>query len=205
MTGSTQHRLSFAIAATAFLLVVLVGLGVSHGLFAAADRAVLLAVAAEPGSMSARIAGAFTWLGDARQRLTIAFVAALLLVLAREPRTGGALLLMVASGMLLVGVVKAVVARPRPDLLPHLDIVASASFPSAHAASNMILWLAIALLPRRGAARGWILAGALALAVAIGASRVVLAVHWPSDVIAGWLLGAGWVMLWLPLGVARRR
>lgn len=98
-----------------------------------------------------------------------------------------------AGGTLLNLGLKQVFAAPRPELLPHLDIVHSYSFPSGHAAGNMMLFGALALLADDPVAY---VAAALAIAV-IGISRIWLGVHWPSDVLAGWIEGFGWLALCL--------
>ncbi|SHM59191.1 undecaprenyl-diphosphatase [Sphingobium sp. YR657] len=101
------------------------------------------------------------------------------------------------GGTLLNLILKQIFAAPRPDLLPHLDIVHSYSFPSGHAAGNMMFFGALAML----AGRRWAYGAGGAMIVLIGASRVWLGVHWPSDVMAGWIEGLGWLMLcavWLP-------
>ena len=101
------------------------------------------------------------------------------------------------GGTLLNLILKQIFAAPRPDLLPHLDIVHSYSFPSGHAAGNMMFFGALAMLAGRRWAYG---AGGVMIAL-IGASRVWLGVHWPSDVMAGWVEGLGWLVLcavWLP-------
>ncbi len=90
------------------------------------------------------------------------------------------------------------IARARPDFEPHLVVVKTSSFPSGHATSSMIFYLvlALALAPRpwrRAAA-----AAAILLSFLIGASRVMLGVHWPSDVIGGWSFGLLWVLVTLP-------
>lgn len=99
---------------------------------------------------------------------------------------------------------KALYARPRPDLVPHEVYVYSGSFPSGHSTLSAAAYLTLAMLvaslePRRrtkGLAYG--LAGALV--VAVGFSRVYLGVHWPSDVLAGWCLGAAWALMgWVVL------
>lgn len=107
------------------------------------------------------------------------------------------LLWVVIGGTLLNLALKQVFAEPRPDLLPHLDIVHSYSFPSGHAAGNMIFFGALAMLAER---RSAYVGATLAIAL-IGTSRVWLGVHWPSDVLAGWIEGLGWLALcgvWLP-------
>ena len=107
------------------------------------------------------------------------------------------LLWVAIGGTLLNLALKQVFAAPRPDLLPHLDIVHSYSFPSGHAAGNMVFFGALAMLAGR---RSAYVGAALAIAL-IGTSRVWLGVHWPSDVLAGWIEGLGWLAfcgIWLP-------
>lgn len=100
---------------------------------------------------------------------------------------------------------KVIYHRPRPDLVPHGTYVYSSSFPSGHSTLAAVTYLTLAMLvsslePRR---RTKALAYGLAagVLVAVGFSRVYLGVHWPSDVLAGWCLGALWALAgWLVLG-----
>lgn len=93
---------------------------------------------------------------------------------------------------------KALYGRARPDLVPHGVTVYSASFPSGHSALAAATYLTLAMLVasletrRRTKALCYGLAGALL--VGVGFSRVYLGVHWPSDVLAGWALGAAWAL-----------
>ncbi|MET0269835.1 MAG: phosphatase PAP2 family protein, partial [Sphingomonas sp.] len=175
--------------------VAALALAIRFGLIVAADRALLLALAPPPALVP--WLSAITWLGDSLTRGAVTVLAVLALLIRRDWRRALALVLTVAGGAALNSGVKLLVARPRPDLLPHLDAVTSASFPSGHAANGAILYLALALLaPPRW--RRFAIVGAVMLVCAIGVSRVALAVHWPSDVIAGWCLGLGWVLLWRP-------
>lgn len=90
------------------------------------------------------------------------------------------------------------IARVRPDLETHLVVVKTSSFPSGHATSSMIFYLTIALTLTMGTRwHRMSVAGAIALALLIGMSRVMLGVHWPSDVIGGWAFGLLWVLLTL--------
>jgi undecaprenyl-diphosphatase len=85
---------------------------------------------------------------------------------------------------------KLLFARVRPDLYTHLDQTFDLSYPSGHSAQNAALYLLIALLIDRRLL--WI---ALPTAVLIGLSRVVLGVHWPTDVFGGWMEGAAFALL----------
>ena len=93
---------------------------------------------------------------------------------------------------------KYMVARGRPDLEPHLVVVKTSSFPSGHATSSMIFYLTVAMTLSVGTR--WhrpAVAGAVVLSLLIGLSRVMLGVHWPSDVVGGWAFGLLWVLLTL--------
>ena len=94
--------------------------------------------------------------------------------------------------------------RPRPDLAPHLVEVYSGSFPSGHAMLSAATYLTLAALVAhlevKRRAKVLVLDVALLLMAAIGFSRVYLGVHWPSDVAAGWCVGAAWaIFAWLVL------
>jgi len=90
------------------------------------------------------------------------------------------------------------IARARPELEPHLVVVKTSSFPSGHATSSMIFYLTLALaLVPEGPRRRRAVATAVVLSLLIGLSRVMLGVHWPSDVIGGWSFGLLWVLLTL--------
>jgi undecaprenyl-diphosphatase len=101
-------------------------------------------------------------------------------------------------------VMKGLYGRPRPDLAPHGSYVYSASFPSGHSTLSAAMFLTLAMLiaslePNR-ATKVLVYVLAMTLVLAIGFSRVYLAVHWPSDVLAGWCLGAAWALAgWLAL------
>jgi undecaprenyl-diphosphatase len=88
--------------------------------------------------------------------------------------------------------------RPRPELVPHGSYVYSASFPSGHSTLSAATYLTLAMLisslePNR-ATKSLVFILAIALVLGIGFSRVYLGVHWPSDVLAGWCLGAAWAL-----------
>jgi undecaprenyl-diphosphatase len=115
--------------------------------------------------------------------------------------------LSVIGGVLISQTMKWAYARPRPDLVPHGTEVYSASFPSGHSMMSAIVYLTLGALVVRTQSdrnvKAYILAVAVILTVLVGASRVYLGVHWPTDVLAGWVLGGLWAflswvaMLWL--------
>jgi undecaprenyl-diphosphatase len=118
------------------------------------------------------------------------------LLLGRRPRTALFVLAATGGGIAMGGLLKLIYARPRPALVPHLVDVTSSSFPSGHATDSAIVYLTLAALlartvPER-ALRIYIIGVAILLTLLIGASRVYLGVHWPSDVAAGWTIGAAW-------------
>lgn len=117
----------------------------------------------------------------------------------REWRFLAILLAAVLGETLLSSALKDLFDRPRPDVVPHLVHVSSKSFPSGHAASAAAIFLTFAALIaarlKARPARVYVFAAAGALAFLVGASRVYLGVHYPTDIIAGWSLGAGWAAI----------
>ena len=121
------------------------------------------------------------------------------LLLARKGATALFVLIAIAGGSVLGLVLKSLFNRPRPEIVAHLVDVHSTSFPSGHAMNAAIVYLTLgALLARTQPMRSlriYILSISILLALLVGASRVYLGVHWPSDVLAGWAVGAGWAVL----------
>lgn len=97
----------------------------------------------------------------------------------------------------LVEGLKPALARARPELWPRIVAQSGYSFPSGHALASATLYPLLAwMLSRRDAARSApLFAAAVGLAFFIGLGRLYLGVHWPSDVLAGWLLGGAQALL----------
>jgi undecaprenyl-diphosphatase len=115
-----------------------------------------------------------------------------------------ALLLVIAvgGGMLLTNVLKGLFNRDRPTVVPHLADSLLQSYPSGHSMMASVLYLTVAVILARAVQRRrvkiYCVGVALLLSLVVGASRVYLGVHYPTDVIAGWAGGTAWALLcWL--------
>jgi undecaprenyl-diphosphatase len=138
--------------------------------------------------------------------IVVAAVAGFLL-LTSKTHTALLVVISVLAGVLISQTLKFVVARPRPELVPHGTEVFTASFPSGHAMMAAVVYLTLgALLARSQPDKGvkiYVLSTAVILTGLVGLSRIYLGVHWPTDVLAGWALGGLWAliswmaMLWL--------
>jgi membrane-associated phospholipid phosphatase len=144
---------------------------------------------------STRLLGLITWLGATVTVLSVTVALGVLEWLRRRRLAVLAFLVMVAVGQnLIANTVKELVDRPRPPV-PHLASSSGFSFPSGHTAAAAATWAAVALVLGRGRplrVKALLATGAALLTVAVAASRVLLGVHWLTDVIGGAALGFGW-------------
>lgn len=162
----------------------------------ALDRQVYEALYSGHRPVLAAIAHTLTALGEPTTLIVAVVICAVWLWIAGRGRLGLALLLVASVGRALSEVQKIAIDRPRPILQPHLVIVKTQSFPSGHATSSMVFYLALAIALAGHTRWRWAaIACAVLLSLLIGISRVMLGVHWPSDVIGGWSFGALWVLL----------
>lgn len=143
------------------------------------------------------VARIFTWLGGGLGTAVVTGMA--VVVLWRSSRHADAAFvgLSVVGITVLVAVLKAVYERARPDLGSPVRLPHSYSFPSGHAATAVVLYGALGLLAAERArsrtrAAAWLVAAA-AVSLAIGASRILLNVHFVSDVAAGFAVGLAWL------------
>ena len=189
----TQWRFIAAIVALAatWLVMLLWGAG-------SLDRRIYEALYAGHRPALLAIARFFTALGEPTVLIGACLLCALWLWSAGRGRLGLTLLLVALIGRGLSEAQKYWIARVRPDIEPHLVVVKTSSFPSGHATSSMIFYFALAIaLSARTRWNRSAAASAVLLSLLIGTSRVMLGVHWPSDVIGGWAFGMLWVLLTL--------
>ena len=126
-------------------------------------------------------------------------VVAVYFLLRRDWAQGIYILVTVGGGIAISSLAKDFFGRPRPDLVPYGSIVHTASFPSGHsmmaAVAYLTLGVLIARLQPRLMLKVYTLSVAVLLTVLVGISRVYMGVHWPTDVLAGWLAGGAWAMV----------
>jgi undecaprenyl-diphosphatase len=204
-----EIRTLLAVLAPAALLSAFIHIAseVSEGDAEAFDRAALAALRT-PGEPHNPVGPAWldaaaidlTSLGSTSVLTLITVVAAGYLAIAGRLRSGLALAAGVAAGSILSRLLKTTFERPRPEFIADGVIVDTWSFPSGHAMMSAIAFLTIGALlsqaEHRRRVKVFIMAGALALTLLVGASRVYLGVHYPTDVLAGWAVGAAWALLW---------
>lgn len=137
-----------------------------------------------------------TALGTGTVVVMIVVVAALFLVLNERKYSATLLLVSAGGGLLLNGVLKLGFNRPRPTIFLPVVQAVSSSFPSGHAMSSAIVYGTVAYLAARLHRRRWarwlVMAFALVVIVLISFSRMYLGVHYPSDVVAGVMIGLAW-------------
>ncbi|MET3901410.1 undecaprenyl-diphosphatase [Devosia sp. UYZn731] len=182
------------------------------------DRAVTL-ILRDNGDIMNPIGPA--WLEEAGRDITslgsfsilglIVILVLISLLLIKRPWAAAYVALAVISGTILSSVFKQIYNRPRPEMLEAMRVFTS-SFPSGHATVSAVVYLTLAALlaplcTNRGVAVLCVAAG-IFMTLIVGVSRVYLGVHYPTDVLAGWSLGAAWALLcWVGanlLGLHRR-
>nr|WP_252728202.1 phosphatase PAP2 family protein [Alteromonas sp. C1M14] len=140
-----------------------------------------------------------TTLGSNWWIIFIGIVSCLILRNDQHTAMAGFLLLTIGSGMLMSFALKVGFHRPRPDLVAHGTKVYTSSFPSGHAMVSALAYSSFVYVIDRVSRNGRIsriVIGAAALIVLfVGISRVFLGVHWPTDILAGWVAGLTWFLL----------
>ena len=193
----TMQNRPVVIAGLLIVATLLLGLAVGIGWTDAADwrvsHALSLRVDQNDPMLIAFMQGA-SWIGGGIPRWIIVILLCALVWHWCGPRCavalgGASLLSNLASSLLKLGF-----GRARPDLIDHLDHQTSFSYPSGHATSAAVVYLLLAwLAPPRWRRVAWSLAGVMI--VLNGFSRIMLGVHWASDILGGTMLGAAFALL----------
>jgi undecaprenyl-diphosphatase len=188
---------TLVLALAGILLVIGLGVLVSIDAVDAFDRSLIHAVR-DPGLDDAlTFLAPLTDLGSTGAVTVVAFLTFAVGAAVGPWRHGLIGAAIIGAAALGVEVVKAFVARTRPDLLEPIVEEHGFSFPSGHATLSMVAYGVLAVLITRSRlphrVQTLIVIGLGVLVVLIGISRVWLGVHYPTDVLAGWT--AGWVIV----------
>ena len=123
--------------------------------------------------------------------------------LRRQPGLALFVAVSVTLGTLINTVLKEVIARARPEVFAHATDAAFSSFPSGHAMMSTMVYLTLGVLlslsTENRRLKNYFLAWSICLPLIVGLSRLYLGVHWPTDILAGWIAGATWSLtsLWI--------
>lgn len=212
-TLSTSHRApwqGWALAALAWTVFGALALAMHQGLTVRWDEALLHAAqgwrATHPKIES--VMRDFSALGGTAVLTLFTVLAVAYLCSVGRPARAAVVAVAMAAGALMVSSLKALFGRARPDADFAALVQEGLSFPSGHASMSAVFYLTVGVLiaQRHGRPRErvFLLGVAVAMALLIGATRVVLGVHWASDVMAGWAFGAGWAAMWFQLAAHLR-
>jgi undecaprenyl-diphosphatase len=118
------------------------------------------------------------------------------LLLRRQWKSAGFVLVAVLGGLAISLLLKEFYDRARPDIYAHQSHTSTSSFPSGHSANAAVAYLTMAILLAKlvesAKMKAYVLAGGLLIPLLVGLSRIFVGVHWPTDVLAGWLIGLAW-------------
>ncbi len=183
-------------AFTGFVVVIILGFAVAAGWFSSFDITVSNALNMQrgvaPNWLILSMQG-ISWIGGGIQRYVI--VTILTIALWRWWGLGSALAmgLTTLASAFASEVLKFYFGRLRPDLVPQLDSIHNAAYPSGHANNAAVVYILFIMLVPQARHPGWQMAAA-AMIIITGLSRIMLGVHWPTDVIGGWILGTSFAL-----------
>lgn len=169
------------------------------------DQAFLLALR-EPGDPTnpigplwlEEVARDITALGGVAVLTLLTIVVAAHFMLRGKPRSALFVAIAVVGGTLISNVLKIVFDRPRPELTAIMGY-GRGSFPSGHSTMSAVVYLTLAVMlaasARKLRLKIFYIVTATIIIVCVGLSRLYMGVHYPTDVAAGWSIGAAWAIL----------
>jgi len=176
------------------LFGVLVSL-VTNGVTNAWDESILLWINQHASPAFDEFFLAVTKLGGTVFVPIICLVLAIKLFYEKQYTKGWFVVVGMGGAMLLNVILKAQIERTRPDLWEWLIHESSLSFPSGHATASMALALIVVMLVWRTKWRLFTIVSAGLYVILVGVSRLYLGVHFPTDILGGWLLSVSWISL----------
>lgn len=202
------YGISLAVISGATILFVLLADGVLGGEMLEVNRTIMRGVHGRATPTLDSAALAITWLGSFGGITIVSLIFVAILLQRKEIVELVAFAMAVLGSVALTQMLKAIFAVARPELFTRLEAVTSYSFPSGHTLTSFCMWGFIAFwivgMRRRGIWR-WSAAGlVLLIAALVGASRVYIGVHWPTDVAGGMLVATIWIATCL-IGMERGR
>jgi len=192
--------LSGVVAVVCFALFGVLAVLVQIGWTQAVDQRLMLAVGALRSPGRTAVMQALSTVGAGEVEIPLALLLSLRLWMIRRKAEAAGYAAATLSGWALYGVVKWAFQRPRPHVIPRLSGAGWFSFPSGHAVMAPVVFGLGALIwsaPWPRGTRVALMALAATFSLLIAFARVYLGVHWPSDVLAGLLMGVGWAAMWV--------
>lgn len=205
--AETEPRVlaGLALAVGGIWAILLLGGEVREGETGAFDRRILLDLRV-PGQPHLPIGPPWlqdvmrdvTALGSSTMVILVTSLAVAALAFHRHRRRAIVLALVMVSAQGCDELLKGLYGRARPDFALIGVYSYAQSFPSGHSSASAALWLSLATIaasfePTWGRKAFWFVV-AVIIVLGVGLSRIYLGVHWPTDVLAGWMLGAGWAL-----------
>lgn len=180
-----------------FTLVIVLGYAVAAGYFRGFDLAVSHALNMQRGTSPdwlILLMQGISWIGGGIQRYIIVMI--LTVALWRWWGWGAALAMGLTTliSAFMSDVMKHFFARVRPDLVTQLDPISSPAFPSGHSNNAAVVYILFIMLVPQARHPLWQLAAAIMILLT-GISRIMLGVHWPTDVLGGWMLGTSFALM----------
>lgn len=194
MPFSSRRSRELSACAAALAFVAVLAIGVAYGArFVSLDLAVVRTLHAHAFSNLTAATLDASALGGTTVALPLTAIVATALLVRRHWHASLALILSVVATQAIVDLIKGMVERSRPPANAAQVEAAGYAFPSAHAATSVALYGLLALVAithLQGAARRWACGALLGVIALIGVTRIYLGAHYPTDVLAGWLVGS---------------